>query len=196
MRNSGRDYQADFITREENEKKYIEGYFVRFGAKYELWEDTFETIDSKAFDETLSKDIVSLWNHDSNYPLGRTTNGTLSLNVDNAGLFGKVEINENDSFARDAYERIKRGDVKQCSFGFNILGEEYIKHDDGKTEFRITKVDLWEVSPVTFPAYKETSISARKQDFENIKKRKFEERKNNLLRRLKNAEDDKTSKQA
>jgi len=186
MNENGRDYQASFITREEGDKKYIEGYFVRFDDKYELWGDCYETIAPNAFDETLNKDIVSLWNHDSNYPLGRTTNGTLTLRVDNSGLFGKVEINENDSFAKDAYERIKRGDVKQCSFGFRILSEEYIQHDNGETEYRITKVDLWEVSPVTFPAYKSTTISARKEDLKARESQHLETMKNKSKERIDN----------
>ena len=186
MNENGRDYQASFITREDGDKKYIEGYFVRFDDKYELWGDCYETIAPNAFDETLNKDIVSLWNHDSNYPLGRTTNGTLTLRVDNSGLFGKVEINENDSFAKDAYERIKRGDVKQCSFGFRILSEEYIQHDNGETEYRITKVDLWEVSPVTFPAYKSTTISARKEDLKARQERHLETMKNKSKERIDN----------
>ena len=97
-----------------------------------------------------------------------------------------MEINENDSFAKDAYERIKRGDVKQCSFGFRILSEEYIQHDNGETEYRITKVDLWEVSPVTFPAYKSTTISARKEDLKARESQHLETMKNKSKERIDN----------
>lgn len=191
----GRDYAAQFQTRAENDKRYIEGYFVRFDDTYELWGDAYETISPNAFDSTLNRDIVSLWNHDTNYPLGRTTNGTLSLRTDNVGLFGSVEINENDSFARDAYARIQRGDVKQCSFGFDVIDERTITHDDGKVEFRIESVVLHEVSPVTFPAYRETSIEARKRDMETVCARAVEQRKTLLKERLnriaKNGEADK-----
>lgn len=168
---TGRDYNAQFQTRADEDKRYIEGYFVRFDDKYQLWGGNYETISANAFDNTLNRDIVSLWNHDSNYPLGRTTNGTLHLRVDNVGVYGTVEINPSDSFAMDAYARIQRGDVKQCSFGFDIVKETTTTHDDGTTEFRIDEVELWEVSPVTFPAYKETSISARKDDFDTLQKR-------------------------
>lgn len=168
---TGRDYNAQFQTRSENDKRYIEGYFVRFDDRYQLWGGNYETISPNAFDNTLNRDILSLWNHDSNYPLGRTTNGTLLLRVDNVGVFGTVEINPNDTFAMDAYARIQRGDVKQCSFGFDILKESITNHDDGIIEFRIEEVELWEVSPVTFPAYEQTSISARKSDLDAMKKR-------------------------
>lgn len=193
MRNkTGRDFDIKFETRADDGKRYIDAYFVRFDDKYALWDGVFETISPKAFDETLNRDILCLWNHDSNYPLGRTSNGTLALKVDNVGLFGTVEINGGDSFAVDAYERIKRGDVKQCSFGFYILDERMIKHDDGRTEFRIEKVELYEVSPVTFPAYKETSVSARSKEMKEseglnshelqLRKAKFKERMEGIVK--------------
>ncbi len=182
---TGRDFPVRFETRAEGDKRFIAGYFARFDDKYELWENAFETIAPSAFDETLNRDILSLWNHDSNYPLGRTSNNTLTLRVDNVGLWGEVEINNADSFAVDAYERIKRGDVNQCSFGFYILDERMIKHDDGRTEFRIEKVELFEVSPVSFPAYKETSVSARSKEMEDIQARAMQLRKNNFIERMK-----------
>lgn len=189
---NGRDYNAEFQTRAEEDKRYIEGYFVRFDDRYQLWGGNYETIAPTAFNNTLNRDIVSLWNHDSNYPLGRTTNGTLTLRVDNVGVFGTVEINPDDQFAMDAYARIQRGDVKQCSFGFDILKETTTVHSDDSTEFRIEEVELFEVSPVTFPAYKETSISARKNDVETMQKRtkqvqiqKMKERLNDIVKNSK-----------
>ena len=171
---------AEFETREESDEKIIQGYFSRFDDVYEIWQDTTERIDPNAFDETLNRDIVSLWNHDSNIPLGRTANGSLELKVDNVGLYGTVRINEDDSAAVDAYARIKRGDVKQCSFGFEILDEE-INRENGKTEFVIKKIRLHEVSPVTFPAYPKTSIEARTKQVKDIESRKFEEKKLELI---------------
>lgn len=181
---TGRDYNAQFQTRAEDDKRYIEGYFVRFDDKYQLWDKTYETISPNAFDNTLNRDIVSLWNHDSNYPLGRTTNGTLNLRVDNVGLFGTVEINSEDSFAMDAYARVQRKDVKQCSFGFDIIKETTITHEDGATEFRLEELLLYEVSPVTFPAYELTSISARKNDFEALRQRTIDAQKQKLKERF------------
>lgn len=183
-----RDLPADFRAKEDKEHKVVEGYFARFDDTYDLWDGAVEKIDRHAFDDTLDNDIVSLWNHDSGIPLGRTSNGNLDLRVDDTGLFGSIRINENDSDALNAYERIKRGDVKQCSFGFEILDEE-VNRSEESTEFNIRKVRLHEVSPVTFPAYKGTSIEARKKQLEDIDKRKkqeLDEKKAKLNERVNN----------
>ena len=79
---------------------------------------------------------------------------------------------------------MKRGDVDQCSFGFDILEEEF--EDRGTTvHWTIKRVRLYEVSVVTFPAYEDTGVSARKNDLQSIKKRALEIRKQKILRKLK-----------
>ena len=85
------------------------------------------------------------------------------------------------------YERVKRGDVSQCSFGFNIVSEETDFREDGSVHWTITEADLHEVSICTFPAYEETSVSARKRDYEDIKKREAEKWRSEMLTRLKGA---------
>ena len=70
------------------------------------------------------------------------------------------------------YARVQRGDVTQCSFGFDILDEEYIRNPDGTTLWILRKVLLYEVSVVTFPAYEETSVEARKRDYASLKERR------------------------
>ena len=96
--------------------------------------------------------------------LGRTKNHTLTLSVDAHGLFGDILINPNDQDAMNLYERVRRGDVDQCSFGFDILSEETDFRDDGSVHWTIKEVELYEVSCCTFPAYKDTNISAREAD--------------------------------
>jgi len=178
-------FRTDFQTRQENDAKYIEGYFIRFNEETELWEGLFEEVDPKAVDDSLkNNDIRCLFNHDTNIVLGRTGNGTLELKKDEKGLFGRVKINPNDKQAMDIYARIERGDINACSFGFNIIDEEIQNRDDGTTKFVLKKIDLHEVSPVTFPAYPTTSIQARKQDLAEHKKRKLEAKKNKLKERL------------
>lgn len=161
--------------REEGGKRYLEGYFSVFGEPYQVWDGWIETIERGAFARYLSsgQDVKVLWNHDSNIVLGSTGNGTASLIEDETGLFGSVEINENDSEAVSAYARVARGDVDGCSFGFDIARQEEWWDDDGVYHTKITEVDpLYEVSPCTFPAYKATSISARAKDsLEDAKKR-------------------------
>lgn len=175
---------AGFHTRDEDGNSYIEGYFAVFGGEYRMWDKAVETIDPHAFDEALGDDIRALVNHDSTLVLGRTTAGTLSLRVDGSGLWGSVRINPADQDAVNLYERVKRGDVSQCSFGFDILDQNIEEREDGTTHWTINKVKLYEVSVVTFPAYEDTSVSARKKDFEEITNRKREAWRQAMLAKL------------
>lgn len=180
-----RSVLSKFNTRSDDGKMFIEGYFSVFNSPYKLWDDATEEVAQGAFDETLSDDIRCLIDHETRLVLGRNKSGTLELKTDARGLWGKVEINHNDQDAVNLYERVKRGDVDQCSFGFDILDEEFIDNGDGTVKWIIRKVKLYEVSIVTFPAYEETSVSARKKDIETINKRKIDTLKSDLIRKLK-----------
>ena len=179
-------FRTDFQTRQENDTKYIEGYFIRFNEETELWDGVFEEVAPEAVEDSLkNNDIRCLFNHDTSIVLGRTGNGTLELKKDSKGIFGRVKINPNDKQALDIYARIERGDINACSFGFNIINEEIQNRDDGTVKFILKKIDLHEVSPVTFPAYPTTSIQAREKDLEEYKQKQLELRKNKLKERLK-----------
>jgi len=154
----------------------IEGYFAVFNSETELWPGAYEEIAPRAFDNTLNNDIRALINHDTGLVLGRNKAGTLELKVDGRGLWGSIRINPNDSDAVNLYERVKRGDVDQCSFGFNILDEEVDFRDDGTVKWTIKEVDLHEVSVVTFPAYTETGVQARKAEVEQHRQRQLEQK--------------------
>src|SRR5690606_23853569 len=117
--------------------------------------------------------------------LGRTKAGTLELKVDQKGLWGRVEINEKDQDAMNLYARVERGDVDQCSFGFDILEEDTTYNEDGSVHWTIKRVKLYEVSVVTFPAYEDTSVQARRKDYEQIKNRQVEQWKKERKERLK-----------
>lgn len=171
---------------EQDNEMYIEGYFAVFNTETELWKGAFESISPGAFDETLSNDIRALINHDTNLVLGRNKAGTLELKVDSRGLWGRIKINPNDTDAVNLYERVKRGDVDQCSFGFNILEEDVEFRDDGTAKWTLKKVDLHEVSVVTFPAYENTGVQARMTEYEQHKKRQLEQRKLKLKERIRN----------
>ena len=181
-----RSLQTELTTRAEPDSQdmYIEGYFAVFGRETELWPGAFEEIAPEAFDETLSNDIRALINHDTTFVLGRNKAGTLELKTDNYGLWGRVKINTNDTDAVNLYERVKRGDVDQCSFGFNILEEITDWRDDGTVKWTITKIDLHEVSVCTFPAYEETGVQARKAEVEQHRQRLLEAKKNKLRERI------------
>lgn len=178
---------AGFQTREADGKRYIEGYFAVFGAKYWLWDDAYETVDRGAFDLVRDKDVRALTNHDTTLVLGRTTAGTLTLRVDGVGLWGSIEINENDQDAVNQWERVNRGDVNQCSFGFDILEEQTNSAAGLPTEFRLMSVKLYEVSVCTFPAYEETGVTARKAAIEEENKRRAQAWRIDMLNKLKGA---------
>ena len=150
-----------------------------------MWENAIETIDEDAFNETVDGDVRALVNHDSTLVLGRTTAGTLTLRVDRTGLWGSILINQSDQDAMNLYERVKRGDVSQCSFGFDILDQSTEVMENGTTVWRLKKVELYEVSVVTFPAYEDTSVIARKKDYEELQKRKKELWQKEMIQRLK-----------
>lgn len=172
---------------EQTGDRFISGYFSVFNSNYEMWQGATESIDPAAFDGALNDDIRCLTNHDTRLVLGRTKAGTLTLKTDDHGLWGEVKINEKDQDAVNLYERVARGDVTQCSFAFDILEEEYSENpNNGDVHWTIKKVRLYEVSIVTFPAYEDTEVWARKKgEFEQIKKRQNEKWRRDMKKRLK-----------
>lgn len=186
-----RSIGTKFETREENAEPTIEGYFAVFDGNYDIAEGMSESVDRHAFDNTLDGDIRALTDHDTTLVLGRTTNGTLELKTDDHGLWGKIRINPNDSDAMNLYERVKRGDVSQCSFGFEIIREESEVFDDGSIHWTILEVKLYEVSCCTFPAYQDTSIeSSRSASVQEIKKRTMLAWKEKMMEKLKGEKED------
>ncbi len=123
-----------------------------------------EQIAPGAFTETVAQDdIRSLWNHNADLVLGRNRNGTLRLREDTKGLWMEVEPPDTQA-GRDALTLIARGDVNQQSFMFDVLGDDWSEGEDGMVIRTLQKVKLYEVSPVTFPAYPQTSAEARGTD--------------------------------
>jgi len=178
-------FKTDFEVRQEEQERYIEGYFIRFNEETELWSGVYEEVSPEAVVNSLkNNDIRCLFNHDTSIVLGRTGNGSLELRTDEKGVYGRVKINQKDKQAMDILARIERGDINACSFGFNIISEEIQNRDDGTVKFILREIDLKEVSPVTFPAYPTTSISARKKDYEQYKQRLLEAKKNQLKERM------------
>lgn len=164
---------GEYQTREEGENLIIEGYFAVFGSVYELGPGMSESIAPGAFAGSLTGDVRALVNHDSTLVVGRTTAGTLKLREDEHGLWGRISINPKDTDATNAYARVSRGDVNQCSIGFEILNEETDFREDGSVHWTIREVKLWEVSICTFPAYSETNVSARSREKAEIVKRQM-----------------------
>ena len=182
-----RSVPVSFQTRNEETGPVIAGYFAVFNQPTDLWPGCIEQIAPGAFASSLTGDVRALVDHDTRLVIGRTVAGTLSLREDDVGLYGEIKINEHDSDAMNLYARVQRGDVSQCSFGFDIVAEDYVVSPDGQTcTWTIRDTKLWEVSVVTFPAYDATSVSARNSDsVDSLKTYRRERRKKELLERIK-----------
>ena len=181
-----RTINSKFSTREDGGELRIEGYFAVFDSTTELWPGAFESIAYGAFaDAIIQDDVRALIDHNTMYVLGRNIASTLGLREDERGLWGSIRINPNDQDAVNLYARVQRGDVNQCSFGFDILDEETEYLEDGSIKWTIKKVKLYEVSVCTFPAYRDTEVEARKKDFEALRKRIIEANKTKLREKLK-----------
>ena len=183
-----RSVPVSFKTRSDEAGPVIAGYFAVFNNPTELWPGCIEQIAPGAFASSLNGDVRALIDHDTRLVIGRTVVGTLTLREDDTGLYGEIKINEHDSDAMNLYARVQRGDVSQCSFGFDIVAEDYVVSPDGQTcTWTIREVKLYEVSVVTFPAYEATSVEARNADAAaSLKSTRLERRKKELLERIKN----------
>lgn len=150
----------------DGEGRTVTGYAALFNSPSEQMWNFREQIAAGAFDATDMSDVRALFNHDPNMLLARTSSGTLSLEVDSRGLKYSFELPDTQA-GRDLGELLRRGDVSQSSFGFTIAEDEWQekRNDAGEVEETtrvIKKVSrLYDVSPVTYPAYPDTSVALR-----------------------------------
>lgn len=177
-----RSVPSQFETRDDNGELTIQGYFAVFNSLYEIAPGMTESVAPGAFQNTLSGDIRALINHDTTLVLGRTKAGTLTLRADDVGIWGEIQVNEADADAMNCYARVKRGDVDQCSIGFDYApgegAEELITEADGTMHDIVKRAILYEVSVCTFPAYEGTSVEARDRAMEHSKRAQFARWKN------------------
>lgn len=154
----------NFKNREINvdeESRTIAGYAAVFERESEDLGRFTEVIDPKAFSATDMSDVRALINHDSNKLLARSSSGTLSLEVDDQGLRYEFQVPDT-TYGRDLVVMMQRGDITQSSFGFTVSEDKWEEREGGVPLRRITKIDrLYDVSPVTFPAYPDTSVAVR-----------------------------------
>jgi len=163
-----REYRnlAQAELRAKSGGKGIEGYAAVFNQPSEDLGGFTEKIMPGAFSDCLSKDpdVRALFNHDPSLVLGRTTAKTLRLDEDDKGLHFDCDLPDTQP-ARDLMTSIGRGDISQCSFGFTVNKQKFSeeKQDDGEVALirELHAVDLFDVSPVTFPAYPQTSVDKR-----------------------------------
>jgi HK97 family phage prohead protease len=152
-------------TREANQPR-ITGYAAKFNVRSVPLGNFVEQIDSHAFDTFLSAnppgDVVALWNHDENLPLGRRSAGNLTIGVDDVGLWYVVDPIPDTSYARDLVENLRQNIVKSSSFGFYADDEEWSKDSTtGQNVRTIKSARLFDVSPVLNPAYPDATSQLR-----------------------------------
>lgn len=148
--------------REDGNFPKIRGYAAMFNQLSQpLLFGMRERIRPGAFRATIANgaDVRALFNHDPSQILGRNKAGTLKLEEDNIGLRYVIDP-PNTTVGRDVVENIRRGDVTQSSFGFRSVDEEY-KKENGQWVRELVSVELFDVSPVTYPAYTGTSVGVR-----------------------------------
>lgn len=140
----------------------IVGYAAIFNAETDIGGFFRERIKPGAFARAIAEqqDVRALFNHDANFLIGRLGAGTLRMAEDEHGL--RVEIDPPDTqTGREVVELIRRGDIYGMSFGFMATQESWDSMEDGVALRILEDVDLFDVSPVTFPAYEKTEVSVR-----------------------------------
>jgi HK97 family phage prohead protease len=147
----------------EGEPKRLVGYAAVFGELSLDLGGFREKIAPGAFAKSLGGDVRALFNHDPNLILGRTTSKTLTLQEDQRGLLVNI-LPPDTAFARDLLLSVDRGDVDQMSFGFRTLKDDWDMDDKGTVIRTLIDVAIFDVSPVTFPAYPTTEIAVRSME--------------------------------
>ena len=156
----------DFRAKADNQPNKISGYAARYfdpndpNTQYQLWDDVYERLQPGAFDSALSRpdDVRCLFNHDPNMILGRTTAGTCRLTVDSKGLHFEADLPDSPA-GQTVATAISRKDVTGCSFSFDVVAatwQEEIENGESIWYRLISDVRLYDVGPVTFPAYTAT----------------------------------------
>jgi len=155
------DFIMDIEARDDKPKTLI-GHAAIFNEYIDIgWFQ--ERILPGAFKKSIKNDDVrALFNHDPNYVLGRNKSGTLTLKEDDKGLAINI-IPPDTQIARDLIVSIERGDINQMSFAFQVMEEAWIKSENDKEPEKrdLIRVKLYDVSPVTFPAYPTTDVAVK-----------------------------------
>lgn len=180
-----RDYVAGEVAVEERADgvKVLTGYASVFyrsddaGTQYQLYPGMMERVAPTAFNRALQEqqDVRGLANHDPKLILGRRSAGTLRLSVDDRGLRYEIDLPDTQA-GRDMAVSVKRGDVTGSSFAFQAKRQSRQK-GEGYDVRLIEDADLYDVGPVTFPAYQAATAGVRCHDVEAVKAELEAERK-------------------
>lgn len=155
-----RNYKTEIELRDHQDEKIVRGYAALYNSDSEDLGGFTERIAPGFFDGVLGDDVRALRDHTPSMVLGRTKSGTLTIGTDERGLW--YEYTDPDtSYSRDLLKSMKRGDVDQSSFGFSVEKDNW-EEVDGRTIRTLLKAGrLYDVSPVTYPAYPDTSVAQR-----------------------------------
>lgn len=158
-----------FSTDAKTEKRAVEGsedeyYITGYAAKFNSETDLGylrEVIMPGAFDNVLQDDVRALKNHDENMLLGRTYSKTAEIGVDGIGLWYRVRLDKRNTDHMNLYYSMERGDISESSFAFIIKEQSFEKGEGNQNNLRkIIKLErLFDVAPVTYPAYQNTSVN-------------------------------------
>lgn len=154
-----RSVPTEFEIRSEGKSFAFYGYALKWDARSGNLGGFRERVALGATSEAIqSDDIRALYNHDPNLVLGRNRSNTLRLSEDSTGLHYEVDMPDT-TYARDLATSMERGDVSQSSFGFKVRadGDSWTEDDDGFPLRTLTRVSLFDVSPVTYPAYTDST---------------------------------------
>lgn len=162
MKRTGRIFETRFEVRTEGDGPIIHGYGAVFDVPSLDLGGWRERIAPGAFKRTLKNnpDVLSFFNHDPNHVLGRTSAGTLTVNEDFHGLAYQVKPPDTQ-WANDLLVSMRRGDVRGSSFMFDVVKAEWAKAEDGVDERIVSEVRLYELGPVTMPAYPSADSGVR-----------------------------------
>lgn len=173
-----RSININDISTETNENECIlKGYVNKYNTRSQNLGGFVEEIRQGAFDESLkNNDILALYGHDFNKPLGRM-GANLDLRSDEQGLYFELRINPAVTWAKDTYELVKDGVLNGMSFGFSCENDEWSYTEDGTDLRSINKLNLFEISVVSSPAYLDSTVSCRsyEEHKEELKKHKENE---------------------
>ena len=146
------------------EVNVVEGYAALFNSVTTIGDWFREEIMQGAFDDVLQDDVRALFNHDANLILARTASKTLEIGVDEKGLWYRYTTPQRQ-YALDLVDAINAGDVSQSSFAFRAKEWTWVEKEGELSLRQITKVErLYDVSPVTYPAYSDTTVAKRSYD--------------------------------
>lgn len=148
------------VNRADEKRPEIVGHAAVFNREADIGGWFIESVAPGAFRRAIAQDDVrSLFNHNPDFVLGRNRAGTLKLSEDDTGLM-TVTQPPDTTIARDLLVSIERGDISGMSFGFRVLKQEWDESGD-ILKRKILEVELFDVSPVTFPAYPQTDVALR-----------------------------------